>query len=119
VSLNHGDLFAGTGYEVYCSVIRNKPFLSFLNLIDINSWLTKKINNHLLGKTICHKIEKFETLAKKRSEYFDTDIIIEGQFHQGKQYDFSNKKYINIPSLTCSNEYSVLKNNLVSNISFY
>ncbi|OUR74032.1 UDP-2,3-diacylglucosamine hydrolase [Arcobacter sp. 31_11_sub10_T18] len=119
VALNHGDLFVNSGYELYCSIIRNKALLSFLNIIDVNFWLTKKINNHLLGKNICHKIEDFESLAKKRSEYFDEDVLIEGHFHQGNQYDFANKKYINIPSLTCSKKYAVVKNNLISNISFY
>ncbi|NQY92530.1 MAG: UDP-2,3-diacylglucosamine diphosphatase [Campylobacteraceae bacterium] len=119
VALNHGDLFVNRGYEIYCKIIRNKALLSFLNLIDVNFWLTKKINNHLLGKKICHKIDHFEDLAKKRSSYFDEDILIEGHFHQGNQYNFANKKYINIPSLTCSKKYAVVKNNLISNISFY
>ncbi len=119
VSLNHGDLFVDFSYEIYCSVIRNKIFLNFLNLIDINNWLSKKINNHLLSKDICHKIENFEKIAKKRSGYFKEDMVVEGHFHQGKSFIFENIHYINIPSFYCSKKYGVIKDNLIVNIDFY
>jgi len=119
VALSHGDLFINGSYDLYCLIIRNKTLLSFLNLVDFGSWLTTKINNALLIKNICHKIDDFEKLAQKRVSNYEEEIVIEGHFHQGKQYLFDNKRYINIPSLACSKEYSIVKNNIISSISFY
>lgn len=119
VALTHGDLFVNASYNIYCNVIRNSFLLNFLNLIDFNNWLTTKIHDFLLGKDICHKIENFESIAKNRVEHYDTDIIVEGHYHQGKTYMLENKEYINIPSLVCNKEYSVVKNSLITNISFY
>jgi len=119
VALSHGDIYINSSYATYCKIIRNSILLESLNLIDFNNWLSKKINNYLLSKNICHIIENFESLAQKRTENYDQDIIIEGHYHQGKQYTFGNKKYINIPSLICNKEYSMAKNNKIDNISFY
>ena len=119
VALTHGDVFINSSYDMYCNIIRNKPLLSFLNLIDFNNWLTLKIYNALSRKKICHKIENFEELAKKRVANFSSDVVIEGHYHQGYQYKFDKQEYINIPSLFCSNEYSVAKNGVITNISFY
>lgn len=119
VALTHGDLFINKSYDIYCKIIRNGFLLTFLNLIDFNNWLTKKINNFLSSKNICHKIDNFENLVKRRIENFDNDIVIEGHYHQGEEFEFGNKKYINIPSLFCSKKYSVVKNNTISNMAFY
>jgi len=119
VALTHGDLFINSSYDFYCAVIRNNYFLSFLNLIDINNWLTKKINKHLLSKNICHIIDDFEDLVKKRILNFKEDVIIEGHYHQGKQFIFDKKEYINIPSLACGGEYGVFLNNKIVKKSVY
>lgn len=110
VSLSHGDNFTDWSYNLYCSVIRNSVFLKFLNFIDINYFISKKIENALLQKNICHQIKEFEKLASKRVSNYETDIVIEGHFHQGKCYEFKNKKYVNIPSLCCNRKYMQLEN---------
>jgi len=115
VALSHGDLYVGASYDLYCKVIRNRVLLKFLNFIDVNSWLSKKIHFALLAKNICHNLSNFEEIVQKRVNYFSEDIIIEGHYHQGKQFEFDNKKYINIPSLTCSKEYSLIRNYEVGN----
>jgi UDP-2,3-diacylglucosamine hydrolase len=118
VALSHGDLYVNTSYDLYCKVIRNRPLLKFLNAIDFGHWLSKKIHFALLDKDICHNFIGFEKHSKKRVSYYKEDIVIEGHFHQGKQYEFDGKRYINIPSLTCSKEYSVISNCLVINTAF-
>lgn len=118
VALSHGDLYVNASYDLYCKVIRNKPLLTFLNAIDFGYWLSKKIHFALLNKDICHDFIGFEKHAQKRVSHYKEDIVIEGHFHQGKQYEFSKRRYINIPSLTCSKEYSVISNYLVINTAF-
>jgi UDP-2,3-diacylglucosamine hydrolase len=46
----------------------------------------------------------------KRIENYDSDIIIEGHFHQGKSFTSNNQLYVNIPSLCCDKKYFVLNN---------
>ena len=113
VALSHGDIYVNDAfYEIYCKIIRNKPLLKLLNSIDFNGFVSKKIYNALIGTNICRKLSNFEEIVEKRLKHYDTDIIIEGHFHQGNEYVIDNKRYKNIPSLTCSKEYCVLKGNV-------
>ncbi len=113
IAISHGDIFVDDMfYEMFCKVIRNKIFLKFLNIIDINNMLSKKVYYSLLEKDICHKIDNFKEITQKRLKYYSSDIIIEGHFHQGNEYIFKDKRYKNIPSLTCSKQYTKLKDNV-------
>ncbi|MGP2657701.1 UDP-2,3-diacylglucosamine diphosphatase [Malaciobacter sp. WC5094] len=107
VALSHGDNFINWQYDLYCKIIRNTFLLKFLNLIDFNNFISKKIDEALLEKNICHKINDFKTLVKKRVDNYNTNIVIEGHYHQGKTYKLDNKFYVNIPSLCCDNMYTV------------
>lgn len=110
VALSHGDIFTPKGYDIYTNIIRNHPFLTFLNCIDTNNWLTKKIDFWLRGKNLSHIFSNFEEFATKRLEVYnnniDVDIIIEGHFHQGSQYfeKKRGKKYVNLPSFGVDGE---------------
>lgn len=106
IQISHGDIFTSITYNLYCSIIRNPLFLKFLNIIDINYWLTYKIEQGLMKKSICHHKDNFKSFTQKRlKEYGTDDLVIEGHFHQG----YKDKHYINIPSLYCSNKYMVYK----------
>ena len=105
VSLSHGDNFIDWKYDLYCKLIRNTFFLKFMNLIDINFFISKKIEKALVKKSICHKMKNFEQIVKKRLKNYNTDIVVEGHYHQGDTYNIDNKKYINIPSLCCQKTY--------------
>lgn len=108
VELSHGDIFTPWHYNLYCKIIRNKPLLVFLNLIDINNFISKKIYYSLIKKTICSTMPNFEEFAKRRIAKYKGEIIIEGHFHQGKSFSQNGQFYINIPSLCCSKSYSIL-----------
>lgn len=105
VALSHGDNFINWHYNLYCKIIRNSILLKFLNLIDFNYFISLKIENALLGKNICHKMNDFERLVKRRVSFYESDIIIEGHYHQGGTYNVDNKTYVNIPSLCCDNKF--------------
>lgn len=110
VALAHGDNFINSKYELFCKVIRNHFLLCFLNFIDIKFFISKKIEESLLKKYLCHKIYEFEDLVKERLKNYKCDIVLEGHFHQGKTYIIDNKEYINIPSLCCQKEYLRFRN---------
>lgn len=111
IALSHGDNFTNTSYNLYCKIIRNKPLLKFLNAIDFNHWLSKKIDTALLKKNICHNFRGFETFIEKRLSNYSSKIVIEGHYHQGKEFTINDIRYVNIPSLYCSKEYMVLEHN--------
>lgn len=110
VGLSHGDNFINWKYDLYCSIIRNSTLLKFLNMIDFNYFISKKIEAALVKKNICHKMDYFENIVNRRKNNYKTDIIIEGHYHQGTSFKFSNQEYINIPSLCCDNSYIKLSN---------
>ena len=109
VSLAHGDNFINWKYDLYCKFIRNTIFLRFMNFIDINFFISKKIENALVKKNICHKMKNFEEIVSKRIKNYNTDIVIEGHYHQGNSYFIDEKRYINIPSLCCQKKYVLIK----------
>jgi len=103
IALSHGDIFTPTGYNVFSTIFRSHLFLSFLNFIDINSFLSKRSEKKLKEKKICSKQKDFNIFIEKRIKNYNVDLIIEGHFHQGHL----SSKYINIPSLCCDNNYMV------------
>ena len=112
VALAHGDIFTPFGYNLYTAIIRNHPLLVFLNAIDRNNWLTKKIDFWLRGKNLTHRFEDFELFAISRiQKYLDTkaDMIIEGHFHQGKNYSSlkDEKSYLNLSSFGVDGSYFI------------
>lgn len=112
VALSHGDIFVNdVFYDIYCKFIRNRFFLLFMNAIDFKNFISKKIYYGLLKKNICRKMDNFKEIVSKRVKHYDANIIIEGHFHQGKEYIIDEKRYKNIQSLNCSNEYVILCDN--------
>lgn len=111
IALSHGDNFVGGAYKLYTKIIRNHQLLVFLNMIDFGNFISKKIENALLGKVICRDFNGFENFAKRRLSNYNEKIVIEGHYHQGKTVENNGKTYINIPSLTCQKEYVKMNQN--------
>ena len=78
VSISHGDNFINWKYDLYCKFIRNSIFLRFMNFIDINFFISKKIEDSLVKKNICPKLALFFLLIVKRHKKYNKDIVIEG-----------------------------------------
>ena len=55
-------------------------------------------------------MRNFEEIVSKRVKNYDSNIIIEGHYHQGNSYFMDEKMYINIPSLCCAKKYVLIKN---------
>ena len=102
IALAHGDIFTPKGYDIYCMIIRNPYLLNFLNLININNWLSQIIYNALEKKYLCTKQVNFEEFVKNRIESSgNVDLVIEGHYHQ----NYLSDKYINLPSFACDKQY--------------
>lgn len=119
INLSHGDNFSDWKYNFYCIIIRNKYLLYFLNFLDINFFISKRIENALLKKNICYKIFDFERIVKRRVSNYNCDVVVEGHFHQGGEYLVDNKKYVNVPSLFCQKKYLKLTNLEFNEVELY
>ncbi|MDX1808383.1 MAG: UDP-2,3-diacylglucosamine diphosphatase [Sulfurospirillaceae bacterium] len=119
--LLHGDKYGGQRHMLYTSIIRNKTVLKTLNFFDSISrnYISKKILNKLLKKNICTEIDAFEHIIRAKIKKFiniDTDIIAEGHYHQNKNFNVNNIKYINFPSFACNQSYFIVQ--FSSNMKF-
>jgi len=110
IALAHGDIFTPSLYNFYTAIIRNSKFLKMMNFLDKNDFITKFTEKKLMNKKICFKQNNFLGFIHNRINYYQTDLIIEGHFHQGHL----SANYINVPSLACSNQYMMYKNNQFS-----
>ncbi len=105
VAISHGDKYVtGIGYDLYCSILRNKITLMLLRPFE--ETLTDHRMKKLSKKNICHEFQGFEKRVEEILEnYTDADIVIEGHFHQAKVID----KYISLPSLACQGQVAVVR----------
>lgn len=114
IALAHGDIFTPSSYNIYTAIIRNHFFMKCINIFDINSFLSKYVEKKLMNKKICHKQNNFlgfvHNRIEKYNQFSQTNLIIEGHFHQGYHSD----NYINLPSLACDNRYTTYQNNQFS-----
>jgi UDP-2,3-diacylglucosamine hydrolase len=106
IALSHGDKNISLVYSLYTSIIRNKPFLFFLNFLNniLNNKILNLIKKSKENKNRCYEINNFKDIVYKKMKYYKEDYIIEGHFHQDKEYIINNKKYINLPAFICSKD---------------
>ena len=114
IALLHGDSRVALGYEVYTALIRNRPILYGLNIINnifggiIIKWLTRDMQR----KNHCKKIENFESIAHRHSGkkwIEECDMVVEGHYHQNKSFDFETYRYCNLGAFACNERYYVVK----------
>lgn len=114
VALLHGDLVVPFGYAFYTSLIRNRPILFCLNIINtvFKGLIINKLSRQMQRKNHCQKIQNFEEIAARHSTapwVNKCDVIIEGHFHQNCTYDVGRLKYINLGAFACNERYYVVK----------
>jgi UDP-2,3-diacylglucosamine hydrolase len=112
--LLHGDKYGGALHNFYTRLIRSKLVLQVLNFIDmkIDNKISKKIEDDLVLKKICAKIENFEeTIASKLLTYpiSKERYIIEGHYHQNRKFQCNNINYVNFSSFACNQSYFIVE----------
>lgn len=114
IALLHGDVGVALGYKFYTALIRNRPILYGLNILNtlFGGAIIKWLSRDMQRKNHCKKIENFEAIAHRHSgkEWLDEcDIVIEGHYHQNKSFDFETYRYINLGAFACNERYYVVK----------
>jgi len=114
VLLSHGDKYGGSVHNTYTKLIRSKPLLKILNLIDkkIDNYISKKIENDQFRKKICSTIENFEELISSKIPSYSAkqnSYIVEGHYHQNYRFTQKNINYINLPSFACNQSYFIVE----------
>jgi len=112
ILLSHGDLYQGSKYIFFTTIIRNSYLLKCLNIIDIISKnsISKKILASQLDKKLCRKIENFQKFIKLKLQKYDIgvtkiDFVYEGHYHQNEEFVFEKLKYKNFGSFACDKSY--------------
>jgi len=115
VLIAHGDIFLPFVAKYALRFLRVKIFLKTMNFFDkfLNFRLSKRILNKLKRKILDYKIPNFKNLAEAKmrryNAFYEADVVIEGHYHQGKQYTIGKQKYINVPSFACEQSYFVVE----------
>ena len=114
IALLHGDLEVPFGYSLYTSLIRNRPILFCLNIINtvFNGLIINTLSKQMQRKNHCQKIQNFEAIAARHSTApwtNECDVLIEGHFHQNRTFDIAKLKYVNLGAFACNERYYVVK----------
>lgn len=112
--LSHGDKYGDKKHQVYTSIIRSPKLLLFLNFLDIltRNFISNYIERRLLQKNICTTIKDFEQIAQRNIDLYvekKYDFILEGHFHQNRQFQVNEMIYINFSSFACNQSYFIVK----------
>ncbi len=117
ILLCHGDIVTPLIYKVYTKFIRNKMVLYIASFFDTvcGGCIVKKIIDGQKNKLLCRKIENFEDIICQRMRKLDIKDIkyfIEGHFHQNREFDCLEKKYINLPSFACNKSFFIVQSQI-------
>ncbi len=114
IDLFHGDKDSGFLHLLFTIFIRNRFLLQLINICTLNfvngNYVRNKIE-FLKNKKICSEIKNFQKIIEKKySKYHtDSDIIVEGHYHQGVSFYIGSKKYVNVKSFACNRSYIVVE----------
>lgn len=113
--LAHGDFHQPLLYRVYTAFIRNPIMLAVLWQINrlLGNAIIEKLERYLEGKDDCYVMdgfEKFVALHLASLELSNTDVFIEGHYHQGRRFEIRGVQYFNIDAFACNHCYAIVRN---------
>lgn len=111
VQIAHGDIFLPFIDKHALRFLRVKWFLKFMNALDkfLYFKISKAILARLTKKNLDYKIPNFEELMSRHLRGYNANIIIEGHYHQGRQFNIYDRFYINLPCFACEQSYFVVE----------
>jgi UDP-2,3-diacylglucosamine hydrolase len=119
ILLLHGDFRVEFRYAVYAKAIRNPVGLFLFHLFSlnfVNFWLLKYMQKKLLAKQLAYNIENFQ--GKRTRSLCDlgekSDMIVEGHFHQGCDFDCRGARYLNIAAYALEQSFVQIEYDRIS-----
>ncbi len=114
VLLAHGDLGLGWGYGLYTYLIRKRPILRLLRVIDsfTDHSIVHSIDRHNAKKEDCDQFDGFESYTKRRlasTDLSSSTYYIDGHYHQNRIFDIEGCTYINLAAFSCNQRYFQLQ----------
>ncbi|MBN2817085.1 MAG: metallophosphoesterase [Campylobacterales bacterium] len=112
IVLAHGDFNGSWSYRVYSKLIRNRKIVRVLTLIDtlFGHKILKKLDAYLAQKNDCKEFEDFKRFVESRKLHeYESDVFIEGHYHQNRSFKFEDFTYINLGAFACNQRYFVVK----------
>lgn len=124
IAISHGDIFLPIITQIALRFLR-LPFVIFiLNILNIICFdkIYQKICNQQKVKKLYKKLDFFDSLMKfrikKYQDYFakkslKIDYIVEGHFHQGREFELGNTKYKNLEAFANDRSFFILEYGLI------
>lgn len=116
VGISHGDVLSGFFHAAYMRMIKSIGFVALLQWLNrhiLKNGIWNKLDSWLQQKNICYPFDGFENLAQRRLTKYrkirEIDVVIEGHYHQDKNYYDQGTEYINLGAHACNQSYYLLE----------
>ena len=111
ILISHGDYSVQGFFHFYRRSIEKSTILNSLNFLDskIGNRIIRKLEANQRKKRKCYKIEKFKDIIKTKLEDVDSNLFIDGHYHQGSRFTINNIGYINLFSFACNQTCFIVK----------
>jgi len=109
IAISHGDKYCmKLSYKIYTKLIRNPLILKLIP----QAYAKNKLQS-MKSKKIYKEIKNFESKVKNIAKNYNSNLIIEGHYHQGVIIN----NYISLPSFAYCNEIGLFDDNKVEFLS--
>ncbi|GHV06217.1 UDP-2,3-diacylglucosamine hydrolase [Campylobacterota bacterium] len=114
IALLHGDIRVRLRYIIYTHIVRHRFVIFLVHILSfnfINGWLFHAIFKRAHKKTFSYEIKDF---AQKRAAQLSqlckkADILVEGHFHQGCDFEMGGAHYYNVGAFACGQSFVQIK----------
>ena len=113
LQLAHGDFNQPLRYRVYTALIRNPVVLRLLGLVNLLSGnaIIGRLETYLAQKDDCYVIPEYDRMVRRHLQGIDlseTDVFIEGHYHQGRTFETNGVTYCNPSAFACNLRYAIV-----------
>ena len=112
--LAHGDFNQPLRYRLYTALIRNPLVLRLLGLVNRagGNAIIGRLERYLAQKNDCYVIPEYAQMVRRHLQGVDlseTDVFIEGHYHQGMTLEVGGVAYFNPSAFACNLHYAIVR----------
>ena len=112
--LAHGDFNQPLRYRLYTALIRNPFVLRLLGLVNRlgGNAIIGRLERYLAQKNDCYVIPGYAQMVRRHLQNVDlseTDVFIEGHYHQGVTFETDGVVYFNPSAFACNLHYAIVR----------